>query len=340
MSNQELPMKRIATFLVKKRIIVLCVFAALAVSGAAMMPFVNINYDLTQYLPDDFKSKQALEIMTEEFGDVSPVDIVFKGITEEQAAVISKELGEFEGITAVLYDAGSADYRKDDYTRFTLTVGHNAYSEEAINVVNTIRDRYQSQGLTVYTVGMIVENDISNSTLFVAILVAFAILMVILFVASSSWLDPLIYLITIGAAVLINMGTNLFFSSVSSMTESVTAILQLVLSMDYSIMLITRYRQERLLVNDPETAMINAIQNGFAPIASSSVTTIVGLLCLIFMSFTIGVDMGIVLAKGVLISLLCVFTVLPALTLMLDKYLYRAMKKRKRNLIPLAEEAK
>lgn len=187
---------------------------------------------------------------------------------------------------------------------------------------------------------MIVENDISNSTLFVAILVAFAILMVILFVASSSWLDPLIYLITIGAAVLINMGTNLFFSSVSSMTESVTAILQLVLSMDYSIMLITRYRQERLLVNDPETAMINAIQNGFAPIASSSVTTIVGLLCLIFMSFTIGVDMGIVLAKGVLISLLCVFTVLPALTLMLDKYLYRAMKKRKRNLIPLAEEAK
>ena len=130
------------------------------------------------------------------------------------------------------------------------------------------------------------------------------------------------------SAVIINMGTNIFFNSISSLTNSVMAILQLVLSMDYSIMLMNRFRRERQNGIDKETALIDALTGGASSILSSAVTTIVGLLCLVFMNFTIGVDMGVVLAKGVVISLISVFTVLPGLIIIFDKPLLKCMKKR------------
>lgn len=319
-------MRKIARFIVSKRIPILVIGLILAVACGVMTFFVNINYDMTTYLPKEFKTSKAIAIMNEEFGDVTDISVVFKGIDSETADKIYAELMQTDGVSAVQYDASSDSYVKDGYTRYAVVVGYNTYSEEALDVINAIRDKYADYDL--YVSGAAVENETSDKTLTIAIAVAFAILMAILFIASSSWFDPVIYLINIGIAVIINMGTNIFFESISSLTNSIAAILQLVLSMDYSIMLMNRFRRELCNGADKETALINALTGGASSILSSAVTTIVGLLCLVFMNFTIGVDMGVVLAKGVIISLICVFTVLPGLIILFDKPLLKGLKKR------------
>ena len=319
-------MRKIAQFIVSKRIPILIIGLVLTVACAVMSFFVNINYDLTAYLPEDFSTSEAIAIMNEEFGDVTDVSVVFKDIDSDTASRISNELMLTDGVVTAQYDLSSESYYKDGYTRFAVVIGYNTYSEEALNVINNIRDKYSDYEL--YISGAAVENETSDKTLTIAIAIAFAILLAILFIASSSWFDPIVYLITIGIAVIINMGTNIFFNSISSLTNSVMAILQLVLSMDYSIMLMNRFRRERQNGIDKETALIDALTGGASSILSSAVTTIVGLLCLVFMNFTIGVDMGVVLAKGVVISLISVFTVLPGLIIIFDKPLLKCMKKR------------
>lgn len=159
------------------------------------------------------------------------------------------------------------------------------------------------------------------------VLLAFVILMIILFIMCGSWIEPFLFLITIGIAIVINMGTNIVMGSVSNITFSIAAILQLVLSMDYSIILMNRYRQEKQLTENKEDAMKSALVHAFSSITGSSMTTIVGLLALVFMSFKIGIDLGVVLAKGVLISMLCIFTVLPFIILACDGLIQKTTKK-------------
>lgn len=152
-------------------------------------------------------------------------------------------------------------------------------------------------------------------------------MLVILLIMSGSWFEPVLFLTTIAVAIVINMGTNIVLDSIADITSSIAAILQLVLSMDYSIILMNRYRQERKLTEDKKSVMKNALSNSFGSISSSSMTTVVGLLMLIFMSFTIGFDLGIVIAKGVFVSMICVFTVLPSLIILCDKILLKTEKK-------------
>ena len=301
-------MRKIARFVVSKRIPILVIGLVLTVACAVMAFFVNINYDLTAYLPKDFHTSKAIAIMNDEFGDVTDISVVFKGIDSDTANVIYADLMKQDGVVSVQYTADDPSYVKDGYTRFAVVVGYNTYSEEAMSVINAIRSDYSDYEL--YVSGAAVENETSDKTLSIAIAIAFAILLAILFIASSSWFDPVVYLITIGIAVIINMGTNIFLGSISSLTNSVAAILQLVLSMDYSIMLMNRFRRERQNGIDKETALVDALAGGARSILGSAVTTIVGLLCLVFMNFTIGVDMG------------------AGLIILFDKPLLKGMKKR------------
>ena len=159
------------------------------------------------------------------------------------------------------------------------------------------------------------------------LLLALAILVVVLLVMCNSWFEPVVFLGTIAVAVIINNGTNAFLPSISDSANSIVAVMQLVLSMDYSIILMNRYTQEKERHTDKKEAMKEAIRSAFPAITSSSLTTFVGLLALVFMSFKIGGDMGIALAKSVLISLICIFTVLPSFILASDKILVKTKKK-------------
>jgi predicted RND superfamily exporter protein len=157
---------------------------------------------------------------------------------------------------------------------------------------------------------------------------AAAVGLVMLFMMTKAYIEPLFILISIAIAILINMGSNIIFESVSEMTFSIAAVLQLVLSIDYSIILIHRFEQEHKLLEqrDAVQAMKNAIVSAFSSIASSSITTIVGLLVLLMMSFKIGTDIGLVLSKGVFLSLICVFTVMPTIIVWGHDLLFKTNK--------------
>lgn len=317
-------MKRITNFIVEKRTFVLAVFLLLTLCSAWLMTRVNVNHDMTKYLPDNSSTKIGKEIMDSEFPITSSFSIMFKGLSEGDKAEIYGALVNIESVETVSYEAGDENYNKDDYTLYTITIGFDAYSPEARTVVDTVNKQFSAYDISLY--GDAAANNAIDILPKIAG-TALVILLIILFLMCNSWIEPLLFLITIVIAIVINMGTNAVFESVSDITQSIAAILQLVLSMDYSIMLINRYRQEKQGTENKSEAMKNALHHSFTAISSSSVTTIVGMLALVFMSFTIGRDLGLVLAKGVLLSLICIFTVLPALILAFDRVIEKTAKK-------------
>ena len=321
-------MKTIAKLIVGKRKIVYIVYAAILILSGVGVFFSNINYDMSEYLPDDSSVRSGMEIMSEEFGETSAITAMFDGLDDNEQLKRQQELEKIDGVQSVVHLQNDELYQKDGHSKYMITVEADTYSEKARQVLEDIKTTY---GDSVYLSGAVTDNDKMISTLLKGLpiigIIAVAVIFVILFILCDSWIEPLIYVGCIGVAIIINMGTNALLPSVSFMTFSVGALLQLGLSIDYSIMLMNRYSQEKKKHSSSEKAMINALANSFAPVSGSSVTTIVGLLALIFMSFKIGQDMGIVLAKGVFISLLTIFTVLPCIVVSLDKLIEKTKKK-------------
>lgn len=317
-------MKKLAELIVNKRKLILIIFLVLAAAGAFLQSFTVINSDMTEYLPEDSNTKRGLAVMEEEFGSASTLNLMFDGLNEQEKTEILQTLTQMEYVDSVDYDADSESSNKDGYTLYTVHTTYDSYSDEAGALLAAVEGEYQSYEPAMG--GTVIDGQ-KQGVDSMLVLAALALLIVVLFIMCSSWLEPVLFLAAIGIAILLNIGTNFIFPSVSQMTNSIAAILQLALSMDYSIMLIDRYRYERQQSDDKEKAMKHAISDGFASIASSSLTTIVGLLCLILMSFTIGMDMGLVLAKGVFFSLVSILFVLPSLILLFDKAIAKTKKK-------------
>lgn len=315
--------KKIADFIVNKRYFVLGVMLALCIVCACLIPKVKVNTDMTKYLPDDSSMKQGMNVLAEEFPDMtmpSTIRVMFKDLSDVEKTNIKLELSEIENVDSVTYNPDLHD--KDGYTLFTVSTSYAYNTPEEIAIEEAINWGYMDKGAVV------ANDDAMGATLPLwVICVAFALMMIVLFLMCSSWFEPVLFLATIGVAVGINMGSNVMFESVSQMTFSVAAILQVVLSMDYSIILMNRYRQEKETAADKYDAMKKALANAFSSIASSGMTTVIGLLMLIFMSFTIGMDLGLVLSKGVMLSMISVFTVLPVLILIFDKLIEKSKKK-------------
>lgn len=322
-------MKRLASIIVDKRKYVLILYVLIAAFSVFGMMKVNVNYDMSKYLPDDSETKEGMECMAEEFGEMAGITVMFDDLTAEEQLARKAELAEIPGVMSVVFMSADEAYQRGNHSRYMVTVSANTYSEEAADVLKAIREKYEEEGVCVS--GTVADNDLLVTTIMkeipVIIIAAVVIIFIILFLLCNSWIEPFLYMTCIGIAVLINMGTNALLSSVSFMTFSIGALLQMGLSMDYSFMLMNRYNQEKQGNPDPETAMKNALGKAFSAITGSSVTTIVGLLALVFMSFKIGQDMGVVLAKGVFISLICIFTVLPGLTVKFDRLITKTHKR-------------
>ena len=316
-------MKKITDFIINKRYFILVLFGCLTIFCAILSNKVNINHDIAKYLPDTSETRIGMNIMEEEFDEISNLDIMFEDLNENEKKVIKEELLDIKGIDSVDYD-NTDEYNKDNYTLYTITIKDKADSKLAEEVYKKIEDKYQDY--TFYTSGSIAE---ANKTVlpFGIIVLAVVSALVILLVMCESYVEPFLFLISILMAVVLNKGTNVIFPSVSNITNSIVAILQMALSMDYSIMLMNRYDQEKQTEKDKVKAMKKALYKAFSAISSSSITTIVGLLALVFMSFKIGKDLGFILAKGVLFSLICIFLVLPALILIFDKWIVKTKKK-------------
>ena len=318
-------MRKVTDFIIEKRNYVLTIFIILSVVCLYLSTKVHINYDLTEYLPSTSETRIGMDIMNDEFPelDTSALNIMFKDLSTEDKNKIKDELENIEGVSSVTYD-DSDKYNKDEYTLYEITVDGADDSKNAANVYKSVKDNYKDY--EVYTSGEVATRNAPVLNIAVIALAIFCA-MIILIIMCDSYVEPFLFLFVIGLAVFLNKGTNIIFSSVSNITTSICAILQMALSMDYSIMLMNRYTQEKEHTKNKEEAMKNALYHSFGSISSSSVTTIVGLLALVFMSFTIGRDLGIVLAKGVIFSLISIFLALPALILIFDSLIEKTQKK-------------
>ena len=294
---------------------------ALTVICGILMTRVNVNADMTKYLPDDSQMKYGLDIVTNEFGASAQmvgadVHIMFDSISPAEIEGMCALLAAYPDVDKVAYRY-SAD---SAHTVFDLTVAKKV-NQKALG--KQISNRFGGN--------CVVETSQDGATPPMSVMVIAAVLiMLVLFLMAQSWFEPVVILISTGVAIVLNMGTNALLPSVSITTNFIGSMLQAVLSLDYCIILLNRYRQEQNEHTDRVTAGIavnKAVKASSSSILSSALTTVVGLLMLCFMRLKIGADMGIVLAKGVVCSLVCTFTVMPSLMLLFRRVINKTQKR-------------
>lgn len=320
-------MKRLTGFIVNKRNIIFSAMLILTAVCAFLIPKVSVNSDMTKYLPDDSSMKQGISLMEKEFptaGEAYTIRVMFKRLDSEKKTEFKDALAAIENVDSVTYDMTGSDYNSGEYTLYILNTKYGYDTEEEAAVERQVKEKFSDYEVTVK------NDDTSAPDIPLSVyLAAFGIILVVLLISCGSYFEPVLFLITIGIAVVLNLGTNFFLGEISDVSFGIAAVLQLALSMDYSIILMNRYRQEMKRTDDRKEAMANALRAALGSITGSAVTTIVGLLVLVFMSFKIGADIGIVLAKGVAFSMLCVFTVLPVLILLSHKPIEKTEKKKR-----------
>ena len=318
-------MKKITDFIIDKRNFILILFIIFTIISALMINKVKINSDIAKYLPNNSETRIGMNIMEKEFAgtETSNLNLMFENLKKEEKISIKKDLETLKNVDSVDYN-NSKDYNSGKYTLYVININGKSDSKDAASVFDKIQKKYENY--TFYTSGSVSESNKSVLPFWIVALAVFCAF-IILIIMCESYVEPFLFLTTILMAVVLNKGTNIIFPSVSHITDSIVAILQMALSMDYSIMLLNRYNQEKKNEKDKVKAMKKALHKAFQSISSSSITTIVGLLALIFMSFRIGMDLGLNLSKGVLFSLICIFFVLPSLILMFDKWIIKSKKK-------------
>lgn len=317
--------RKIAAGIVRLRTGILLVMLALAVVCAGCIGKTHINYDLTRYLNSETMTRRALDVMQAEFGSSEQLRIMFRDVSADTLSSCVARLNALPEIQLASHDPETGEKTVDGVACSLVTLTLNADCDAAA-LVTHLREMFPECG--EYAVGgaAATQLDVQRSVgeeMPQALLIAVAVVLAVLLLTSHAWLEPVLILVTLGVSILINMGTNFVFPDVSFVTFAVCAILQLALSIDYAIMLLHSFNglcDEGLL---PKDAMIEALRRSFMPVSSSAFTTIAGLLALLFMSFTIGFDIGLVLSKGILISMVTVFLLMPALTLLL----YRPLRK-------------
>lgn len=317
-------MGKLSEWIVSRRYWILGVMVCLAIVCAFLFFRVSVNYDMTKYLPDDSVMKIGMDIMDREFpsmGADKTIRVMAEGLDEEKQAELLEKLKAIPYVESVAHD-DSEKYHQSDRSLFVISTSYEYSSPEEDSIEEALEKDFEEYGI-VY------RNDNPGSEMVPMWLVTFAVLLLIaiLVIMCESWFEPVLFLVNIGIAVLINEGTNIILGEISYTTSSIAAILQLVLSIDYSVMLMNRYRQEKALGLGKCEAMAAALRNCFTSVSSSALTTAVGMLALAFMRFKIGLDLGVVLAKGVMISLFCVLTVLPGLVILADSLIFKTAKK-------------
>ncbi|MBR4333443.1 MAG: MMPL family transporter [Clostridia bacterium] len=317
-------MKKAAGFIVSRRYWIMGAALCLTVVCMLLSLRVGVNYDMTKYLPDQSAMKKGMDIMAAEFpsmGADKSIRVMAEGLDEARQAELLEKLKALPYVESVAHD-GSEKYHKGDYSLFVIGTSYEYGSPEERTIESALAKDFQEYR-TVYRNDNPGADGVSPWLLGGAIVILVAILAAM----CESWFEPLLFLINIGIAIMMNEGTNLIMGKVSYVTSSMASVLQLVLSIDYSVMLMNRYRQEKARGLEKREAMAAALCNCVSPVTGSALTTAAGLLALAFMQFKIGLDLGIVLAKGVLISLLCVLTVLPGIVLLGDGLIEKTAKK-------------
>ncbi|MGN0408593.1 MAG: RND family transporter [Bacteroides sp.] len=322
-------MVKLATFIVDKRNLFFLVYIIALVFCLFSRNWVNVEDDITKYLPESTETRQGLTVMNDEFVTYGSAQILLANISYDRAKDTAGMIENIEGVTSVTFD-NTEDHYKGTSALFDVTFDTPEDDEVAVNAMNEIKEKLA--GYDVYYSTTVANDDSAAlaSEMQIVTVIAAVIIVVVLLITSKSYAEVPVLLITFIAAALLNMGTNFLLGTISFISDSVTIVLQLALAIDYAIILCHRYTEERETKSAREATII-ALSKAIPEISSSSLTTVSGLLALAFMQFKIGQDLAVVLIKAIILSLLSVFTLMPGLIMVFSKWMDKTVHK---NLIP------
>lgn len=326
-------MKVIAKSIVKYRFFIMAVFLAAALYCGMSISKVKVNEDITAFLPEDTETRQGLTVMEDEFITYGTADIMVSNITYETAEKLAEHIGNMEHVTTVTLDDSPSHYVNSS-ALLSVSFDGTSDNEKIIYALSQIKDSLKDYD--VYISSEIGENYSAQvaEEMGGVLLLAVSVIVFVLLFTSRSYFEVVIFGIVFIFAAVLNMGTNYLLGTISSITNSIAVILQLALAIDYSIILIHRYQDEVMKQPTEKDALIEALSKGIIEISSSSLTTISGLLALTLMHFRLGYDLGVVLTKGIIFSILSVLLLMPGLILMFPKMLKRTAH---RNHVPNIE---
>lgn len=337
-------MRNFYTLVVRRRWIIIAAFILAAAVCLFLNQLVAVNYDMTDYLPPDSPSTIALDVMQQEFdGGIPDARVMVRNVTIPQALAYKEALKQVDGVLEVMWLDDAVDttlpletldeetvdaYYQEGAALFTVTIDEDKRLQAVADIRTLIGDENAMTGSAVST-AIATTSTVSEIAKIAAFVVLFVL--VVLLITTKSWLEPLVVLGGLGVAIAINGGTNLIFGEISFVTNAAGNILQLAVSLDYSVFLLHRFEECREEQPDLETAMVDALCKSTGSILSSGLTTVIGFLALVLMRFQIGPDLGLALAKGVALSLITVFVFMPALILAVHRLLD---KTRHRTILP------
>ena len=330
-------------FILKHRKMIIIVFLIVTVICAGLSTLVGVNYNFADYLPEDAPSTNALNVMEEEYSQPIPnMRVVIYDVSIPDALEYKEKIEKAEGVKEVTWLDDSIDiyepleladqdtvetWYKNSDALFSVTVSSDEKEKKA--AVDAIREIIGDDNAMSGTAVTDVLSPVHTSQEIQKImLIALPIVFIILLLTTTSWFEPVLFMITIGVAIMLNRGTNLIFGEISFVTNAAGSVLQLAVSMDYSIFLLHRFAENRQEGGNVQDAMMKAVKQSMGSVLSSGLTTVTGFAALILMRFRIGPDMGYVMAKAIVFSLICVLCFLPALAIstykLIDKTRHRA----------------
>ena len=333
--------------IVKSRFIILIVAFALMVPSMLGMIFTRVNYDMLSYLPAELETIKGQDYLKGDFGKGAFSFIIAENMEEKDVISLEEKLRKVDHVETVLWYADIADvsvpidmlpksikdaFNSGDSTMIAVFFDTSTSSDETMNAITEIRNITKGHCFVSGISAMICDlRDLAEKEEFVYVVIAVVLAVIVMMLFMDSYIIPFIFLLSIGVSILLNMGTNYFLGEISYITKALAAVLQLAVTMDYSIFLWHSYEEQKLIHSDHKEAMANAINETVLSVFGSSITTIAGFIALCFMSFTLGRDLGIVMAKGVLLGVIGCVTFLPSIILLLDKPLEKTSH---RSLVP------
>ncbi len=322
-------MEKLAAYIVDRKGVIFLLFVIALLFCAFSRSWVQVNDDLTAYLPETTETRQGLDLMNREFTTFGTAKVMVENVTYDHAEQLCRQIEEIEGVKSVTFDHTDKHYAAAS-ALFTVTFDGLEEDEVSIKALEEIRRELSAYDLYVDSnVGNPLK-AIINQEMLVVDLIAVVIIILVLLLTSRTYAEILVLLLTFGAAALLNMGTNYLMGEISFVTNSIAIVLQLALAIDYAIILCHRYMEEHEQLPAREAA-VAALAKAIPEISASSLTTIAGLLALCFMKYQLGRDMGTVLIKAILLSLCSVFLLMPGLLIVFSKWID---KTHHRNFVP------
>lgn len=330
-------------WVVKCRIPILVLAVALLVPSLIGMIMTRINYDMLTYLPGDIDTVVGQDILMDEFGKGAFSFVIIEGMDPKDVSSLREDISHVDHVDTVLWYDDFADvsvpmeilpsklydaFNSGDSTMLAIFFDTSTSSDDTMKAITAIRSIAGKQCFVSGMSAMVTDlKDLceKEEPIYVGIAVALACVAMMIFM--DNWITPFVFLMSIGMAILLNMGTNYFLGEISYLTKALSAVLQLAVTMDYSIFLWHSYEEQKSIYENNKEAMAVAINNTLTSVVGSSITTVAGFIALCFMSYTLGLDLGIVMAKGVILGVIGCVTTLPSMILVLDKLLQKTSHK-------------